>query len=398
MTKVLDWAIEEGYRVAMVTLTAAHVRDETAAEARRRGVNPVTIESVKRVFDLLKKAWRRVHSGRAGKKLSDERIGYLRSAEVTVDDLTQTLVMTGAHLHFHAIVIVEGSRDRCATHCNEMTTRWVEACKKVGLDAADAGQDVKLLNERVDAKHTANLAWMAEYVTKGEKMSEIYIGTVGAAQEMTLGHSKLCHERRRCSPEQLLRYVGQLRDCPVRDRLTAQWRGIEEATQGTRWLTTSRGLYDLAGVNDVDDEEIARTEVAVADDRVAVAVWDDVEPVLPEIREVVDIYRTIQVKQGRGTAETPFDTEALFAAMVGVLDEHMIPYDVQQQSDFQVGVEKARQEQAEAQRQKEEDEQQQKEGTRAAGEQLTLFGPWWSMCRSVADVVATARARMGRGK
>ena len=64
------------------------------------------------------------------------------------------------------------------------------------------------------------------------------------------------------TPWQLLEEVMETGDADSLDL----WHEYEEATRGRRALVWSRGLKDLAGINDRSDEEITEEEVGSQDD------------------------------------------------------------------------------------------------------------------------------------
>ena len=91
---VSTWAVEQGYSLVMVTLTAAHITNKNLQEADGDTHEALTRQNVSEIFDGLAAAWRYTFSGRGAKNLgkSAGRVGYARAFELTTDALDLSLI------------------------------------------------------------------------------------------------------------------------------------------------------------------------------------------------------------------------------------------------------------------------------------------------------------------
>lgn len=277
---VSQWAQDSGYTLVLATFTAAHFTTETLEKCDGNVRQAVIKQHIGEVFDGLSNAWRYMHSGRKGKELKDGRVGYVRGFELTTDKLGEQ-DLTGTHGHYHVLLIFESGAD-LDKHKSLMWERWQQGCFRQGLKTSARGFDWKIL--KVDSNRHINAA--ASYLVKGEKLSAEKIGG-----EIAEGNKKSGHGTKRTSPEGLLRAIGALKDDQAQRlgaRAVAQWRGIEEACKGRRWLTWSRDLRKKAGLGEEKtDEEIANTQEETQGDCIAVVEYDQVKDHIDEIREVI---------------------------------------------------------------------------------------------------------------
>lgn len=279
---VSTWAVEQGYSLVMTTLTAAHITNKTLQEADGDTHEALTRQNVSEIFDGLAAAWRYTFSGRGAKKLGKAagRIGYARAFELTTDALTAAKI-SGTHGHFHVLFVLEPGTDLEA-YKTILWERWKRGCAKQDLHASEKGYDWKALT--VDSKKQAQAA--ALYLVKGEKLSAEKV-----ALELARGDQKSSRGENRCSPEGLLRAIGALEGEEWKRlgaKAMAQWRGIEEACKGRRWLTWSRDLRNLAGLGEEkSDEELANEVEEVENNQVAVVEYPQVKDHIEEIREAV---------------------------------------------------------------------------------------------------------------
>lgn len=282
---VTKWATEQGHTVALVTLTAAHVTDETkaaAAAAGKSAAEAVRMQPLKPLLTAMQGAWAGMIAGRRGKALRQGWIGYARAVELTADDLTIPAgqsTETGYHVHWHTVLILDKSVDLDDLR-EEMFGRWRAMCARRGLRASKEGFDMR----KADSPAAA-----AAYVTKGEKTKKDLGRELSSSGTKTAGQGRV-------TPEQVLRNLGravasttgtkrrkpqefvsaELREPQtypphVLARLRAQWMEIETAFSGARWLTWSRDLRKLAGLDAEESaEEVANRAVAPASSRVAV--------------------------------------------------------------------------------------------------------------------------------
>ncbi|OCK50056.1 hypothetical protein BA768_20725 [Chryseobacterium sp. CBo1] len=277
---VAEWAASKGFQLVLGTFTAAHVKKEVLDECDGDTHQAVMKQNVGEVFDGLAAAWRYVHAGRAGKEIKAQRVGYARGFELTTDAL-ETKQITGTHGHFHVLIIFEKGVD-LDTQKAVMWERWQRGCEKQGLKTAARGFDWKVL--KVD--NSRHISAAASYLVKGEKLSAEKIGG-----EIAQGNKKAGRGEKRTSPEGLLRAIGALDGEKAQllgAKAVAQWRGLEEACRGRRWLTWSRDLRKMAGLGEEkSDEEIANTQEEVQGDTMAVVEYDEVKDYIEEIREAV---------------------------------------------------------------------------------------------------------------
>jgi hypothetical protein len=293
--KVVTWAHEQGYRVCLATLTASHITTDTRAKAkehvhehfRKTGewideqTAGVIMQDTREIFDGLAAAWRYAHTGRGGAQLREQRIGYARAFELTLDGLGARL-LTGTHGHFHALLILDPGAD-LASYEDALWERWREGCRREKLTTSKEGYDFKVLK----VNNTRHVKAAASYLVKGEKLDADKIGL-----EVARGDMKSNRGRGRTSPEGLLRAIGALEEDALGGsfgrQVVARWRAIEEACQGRRWLTWSRDIRKLAGLGaEATDEELANTAEPVEGDTVAVVAYDQVKEHLDEIGERV---------------------------------------------------------------------------------------------------------------
>lgn len=277
---VAEWAAEAGFQLVLTTFTAAHVKKAVLDECGGDTHQAVMKQDVSEVFDGLAAAWRYMHAGRAGKKLKQDRIGYARGFELTTDAL-EAKQITGTHGHYHVLLIFEKGVDLDSQKA-AMWERWQRGCEKQGLQTSARGFDWKVL--KVD--NSRHISAAASYLVKGEKLSAEKIGG-----EIAQGNKKNGRGEKRTSPEGLLRAIGALdgeKAQLLAAKATAQWRGLEEACRGRRWLTWSRDLRKMAGLGEEkSDEEIANTQEEVQGDTMAVVEYDEVKEHIEEIRAAV---------------------------------------------------------------------------------------------------------------
>ena len=281
---VTKWAAEQGHTIALVTLTASHLTEETRAAAAAAGksdAEAVRMQELKPLLTAMQGAWRGMISGKQGKALREGWIGYARAVELTADNLVYAghRTETGYHVHWHTVLILDRGTDLDDLG-ERLFSRWRDMCARRGLRASKEGFDLQECRDPAAA---------AAYVVKGE------ITKKDLGMELTSSGTKRAGQGR-VTPEEILRNLGRavaqttgtkrrkpsefvaadLREpaiYPERKlaRLRAQWREIEEAFDGARWLTWSRDLRKLAGLGAEETaEEVANAAVAPQSSRVAV--------------------------------------------------------------------------------------------------------------------------------
>ncbi len=206
MNQLLAWARAQGYRVMMLTLTARHGRDDDLAEL------------LKRMKDA-KQRWARHRSYR---QIKPGMIGSVTATEVTGGGAH------GWHPHFHLILILDGNPD-----LEPLRDAWLASLRGAGLDGAGAA-----------------------FQMQGADAAGNYIAKWGAAEELTLSQRKKGRSRTGRTPAQLL-----AASCDEADREAGRlWAEYARVFHGRRQLVWSRGLKDLAGVGEVDDQEAAQDQ------------------------------------------------------------------------------------------------------------------------------------------
>lgn len=202
LNRLLVWAREQGHCVQMVTLTARHSSGDDLQTFLDQ------MKAAKKSW-AQKKPYRRV-----------EMIGSVTATEVTYGTIN------GWHPHFHILIVTKEKVD-----LEVLREPWLASLKKVGLDGNTAAFQVQ------------NASAAGRYIAKW-----------GAAEELALTGSKSGRSGR--TPAQLLAAA-----CDEEDkRAGMRWLEYAKVFSGTRQLVWSRGLKDLAGLNEVTDEEAAQDE------------------------------------------------------------------------------------------------------------------------------------------
>ncbi|OOY26319.1 hypothetical protein BMI90_18430 [Thioclava sp. L04-15] len=200
----LAWAREQGHRIAMITLTARHGQGDDLADLLR----------------AMKSAKRRLHQHRAWKRIKPEIVAVLTATEVTHG-------RNGWHPHFHMLVIV---RTKAAFEAlAELGDPWRGALRAEDLDGAAAAFDCQ-----------------------GASAAGRYIGKWGAAEELTLSGKKRAKNKGR-TPLQLLEA------CKAGNEEAGElWLEYADAFHGRTQLDGLKKLTDLAGLEEISDEEAAQ--------------------------------------------------------------------------------------------------------------------------------------------
>lgn len=278
VSAVAEWAVSQGLRLVLMTLTASHQQESVLQACDGDEFRALQAQSVADLFNCLGRAWRSMNSGQAGKFIGSTRVGYARSFELTVDSLFSQH-RSGVHGHYHCLLILPFDAD--VDSLRELYfSQWSKACAKNDLRSSRKGFDFKVLDVKSDPD---SIRKAASYLTKGESLKADKVG-----MEMTRSDSKSGHFARRVSPEGFLREVGSLSDedfGKVERRAFAQWRDIEEGCKGRRWLTWSRDIRKMAGLGvEKTDEELAAEEFPVQDDVYLVVHYPTVKDHLDELR------------------------------------------------------------------------------------------------------------------
>jgi hypothetical protein len=191
----------------------------------------------------------------------DGRVGYIRAGEVTIGG-------NGWHPHFHPIILWRGSAEEAQRFADVVVDRWIEGVERAGGEAERNGaQQLRVIGGVQIFEELAGYVTKATYEPEKLAFETVWSqGKIGRGRaKETVSHWSL---------------LAQLADGS--GRTEARWLELEEATDGHRMITWSRGLRRFAGLMDEkDDEEIAAEEVGTAEDTVAVitaagweSIWD----------------------------------------------------------------------------------------------------------------------------
>lgn len=202
----LEWAKGQGYRIAMLTLTARHGAGD----------------DLKSLLTGMKEAKRRLHQHRAWKRIKPDVVAVLTATEVTHGK-------NGWHPHFHMIVIVRTKAAEAGLAL--LGDPWRGALRAEGLDGADAAFDCR------------DASTVGRYVSKW-----------GAGEELTLSGKKRAKGKGR-TPLNLLEAhkagneeAGQL------------WLEYVSAFRRRTQLDGLSKLVRLAGIEELTDAEAAQDE------------------------------------------------------------------------------------------------------------------------------------------
>ena len=273
MNRLLIWARENGYTPVMLTLTASHSRDDELADQLAR----------------MKKAKKRLRQRREWRRLKDRIIGTVTATEVTHG-------RNGWHSHFHEILIVDLDSAEIVVAQEKLTEAYVSKETWYGLSKTgrkDVKQRVvkarKALREHRDVVETEILddfqslvqPWLAclrgygldglaerAVHLAGASFTGEYVTKWGAGEEVTLGSKK--NSRKGRTPMELLTDHGVHHD----SRAGEYWIEYAEAFKGKRQLVWSRGLKDLAGIDDVDDADAAEDGEEEPEEEIVMAMID----------------------------------------------------------------------------------------------------------------------------
>lgn len=204
MNALLKWARSKEYQVKMLTLTARHGRDDDLAELLERMKNA-------------KQRWAR---HRAYRRIKPQMVGSVTATEVTGGGAH------GWHPHFHVIVVMNGNEN-----LEPLRDAWLASLRGAGLDGAGAA-----------------------FQMQGAEKTGAYIAKWGAAEELALKDRKRGRAGR--TPAELLADSCDFGDT----RAGLLWSEYAGVFQGRRQLVWSRGLKDLAGIGEIEDEDAAKDE------------------------------------------------------------------------------------------------------------------------------------------
>lgn len=215
MNHVLAWAREEGHMVRMLTLTCRHGQGDSLA-AQLAGMKAALRKLRQR------KAWRKVKAVAL--------VGSITATEVTHGS-------HGWHTHFHIILILRHEPQPWKDRKGQIVDPWGAL--------SDAWVDC-LATERLGA-----VARYAFQVQAADQAGE-YVAKWGAAEEIALQGKKRAKGGGR-TPFELLHDFTFERDKAAGRRFVE----FSKVFKGARQLVWSDKLKELAGVDEIEDEEAA---------------------------------------------------------------------------------------------------------------------------------------------
>lgn len=232
--QVLESAYSGGFNVAMMTLTVRHDAKTKLADER----------------SVMMDAFRGLQRGGLWRRLkADGLAGLVRVVEVTWGQ------RTGWHLHIHCLVLSQG--DAVAAG-QALTGRWLDLVKSSGMDATEAGQDVRLIDRD---------AGLGDYGTKG-------LRSWGVALEMAGEWRKTGKRPGRMGVAELLALAAE------GDGLaSAKYAEAVAALKGMRVMVLGPALKKALGLvfedpGDEDEIELDRQAGELLGD-LAAAVWHE---------------------------------------------------------------------------------------------------------------------------
>jgi hypothetical protein len=221
-------ALHPAGSVLLATLTMPHDRGEALSG----------------LMDTIQHAWRRVLSGGAWMR---DKADYGIRHHVRGWDATHG--GNGWHPHLHAVLFLDRTptAEQLARLEDRLHGRWSRACTERGHREPTREHGTRLELARSPADLAAYVAKVAADHADGR--------VSGTALEVARGDLKQARDGGR-TPWQILESFASTGDC---DDLSL-WREWEQATFGRYWMRWSRGLKELVGLADRDDQEITETE------------------------------------------------------------------------------------------------------------------------------------------
>lgn len=219
LQKAFETHTNSGGRVALLTLTFSHKRTD----------------KLKKTLECFSKATTKFMTGKSYHLIRQDMgiIGRIKVTEITYGQ-------NGFHPHSHIAIFYENEIDLEKMKLR-MYSLWSKACAKFGLSSSSKyGLDLQ------SSEHAA--AYLAKH------------GNWSLEQEMTKGHIKQGKNGSLTPFDFLREYLETENDIYL--KLYAEYA---EAFKGKRQVHWSRGLKKHFGIEDKDDEELAKEKVEQAD-------------------------------------------------------------------------------------------------------------------------------------
>ena len=156
--------------------------------------------------------------------------GFAKAVEATYSQAN------GWHPHFHLVLMVEAKDEATAIKLVEtLKGEWLHQLRRVDLDGDSAGAEA----------HAFHL--------RGAQEAGAYVAKWGAAEELSLGHSKDSKEKG-LSPWQLLRAARTASDEQERQRMAALWWQFIQVFRGVHQLRQSPKFRALVEAGEVEKQ------------------------------------------------------------------------------------------------------------------------------------------------
>lgn len=227
LTQLISWAYANGYVPAMVTFTAPHTAFDSLADLKAN----------------MQKAFTKLRCARPWKKFQED-VGYggmVRSTEVTYGQ-------NGWHPHTHEIWLIKGmSQFDQEGFVQFVKQRWAKVCMASGLLRSD--DMIKRWHFGIHAVDVRFGITDSDYLAKQD-----------ASRAWGVDHEMASQTAKKAGPKGVHPHEFLIR----REKGDgARFMEYIHAMKGASQLFWSRGLKDLVGIADVDDEEAADDETPV---------------------------------------------------------------------------------------------------------------------------------------
>lgn len=226
LEQILTWNTERGGSTLLMTLTIRHHKGQGLARLWHDGIRDSWRYMTQRP------AWRKVR-----KELGMDH--YVRATELTYGE------KHGNHVHLHVLLFCDRpiSQDMSQAFGAQLFDLWQRAVRRQGFETVFEAFDIRVATE------AAHLETLSDYLVKATYN--------GLAFETVGGQGKVGKKIGNRTPFQVLAEIIET----GRADLIEWWWEFEAASDRQRQITTSRGLKKLAGLDEIDDEEIVEQEL-----------------------------------------------------------------------------------------------------------------------------------------
>ena len=241
---VIEKAIELGYQVALNTFTVPNGFDDNLNE----------------LLDKMAKAFNRTWQSKSIKRLKKDidMLGYVRALETTFGNVN------GFHPHFHQLIIYKSDLDTPDVLFGQIKRSlypiWKNRCEKLGLGTPSYSHGLDVRDGQAAAEYLVNFG-------KEQKW--------GLDKELTKGNSKRSSDPEKFTPFDLARAYNETGKKYYADKFIE----YSDAFYGRKFVTWSRGLKDMFGLNDEKtDEDVAESidETLILSGKISIPDWKKV--------------------------------------------------------------------------------------------------------------------------